>query len=166
MKKFLRFYLPVSIILLCSGFSILVYLVKNHSVAILYPLGKARLHTETVEATVKINGVQKVNAKVFKVSPDEWLVYAPESESHPVIIIDEAKNDIGSTNSGKNYYELLFGRYLVQSDAAYAVVYASSPKWELNPNLEITDSRISYKTQRLENGKLVDVPVEILFKGE
>jgi hypothetical protein len=142
-------------------------MVKNHSVLIKYALGKARIHSEIVKSTVKINGNEQTGVKVFKLDNERWLVYSPNFEdSNGVIIVDKAKNDIASTNAGKDYYELIFNNYLFQSDSAYAVVYASSAKWGLNPNLDITDSRISYMTQELENDKLVEVQTEILFKGE
>jgi len=167
MKKFLKFYLPIFIIIQSLFVWLPFYLIKNHSVLLKYSLGMARLHSETVNSIVKVDGNEQPEIKIFKLDNERWLVYSPNFENgERVIIVDKARNDIASTNSSEDDYELVFNNYLFQSDSAYGLVYASSPKWDLKPNLEIMDSRISYTTKKLENGNLVDVRTEILFKGE
>jgi len=166
MKKFLRFYLPVSIIFLSLIFSFLVYMGKNHRVLALYPLGYARFIGKPLESSVQINGREAAGAKVFRMDREKLLVYAPNSETFDVIIVDSAKNDIGSTNSGADCYELLFGKYLFQADKAAAAVYASDVKWDYDPHLEIMGSYISYTTSKSEGGRAAEVKVEILLKGE
>jgi hypothetical protein len=167
MKKILRFYLPIFIILLSLSFLFFIYMIKNHSVLIKYVFGMARLHSETVNSIVKIDGKEQTDVKVFKLDNEKWLVYSPTFKNGTrVIIVDKSSYDIASTNASEKDYELIFDNYLFQADSAYGLIYASSAKWELKPNLEITDSRISYTTRKLENDKLVDVQTEILFKGE
>jgi hypothetical protein len=172
MKKFLKYYLPILMIFLSLSFLFLVYVEvyveKNHPILIWYLIGRARVHSQTISSVVKVNEKEQITAKVFKVNKDKFLIYIPDSdETYPVIIVDKARRDIGSTDAGKTRYELLFDRYLLQSDSAYAIIYASDAvKWGYNANLEMTASRISYTTPKLEDDKFVDIKVEILFKGE
>lgn len=142
-------------------------MLKNHRVAVWYPFGRADLYNQTVNSIVKVKGKEESSAKVFRMDDEKLLVYSPDSgETYGVIIVDKVKNDIGMTNSGEGRYELLFDSYLFQDDSAKAIIYASDAKWDYNPNLVITDSRISYTTQKRIDGKLVDIPVDIFFKGE
>lgn len=164
MKKNLKIYLSISLLLFLMTVGIAGYLVAYHSVVVRFVTGSARLISSPVRSVIKIDGKVAANAKVFHLDDGKLLVYNPNAEqTHPVIIIDKLKNDIGTTNAGKEYYELIGDRYLFQADSAYGIVYASDAKWEYNPNLSITDTGISYTTQKLENNEFKDIPVEILF---
>lgn len=167
MKKFLRFYLPITVILFSLSLFFVAYIFKDNPLLFEYLLGQARLHRPSTKATVKINGVEQPTIRIFDIDTDKFIVYASDvKETRPVIIVDRAKNDIGSTNASEGHYGLLFGRYLLQSHTAYAVVYASDMKWDYNPNLVIMGSHVSYTTPKYEKDKTTDVKVEILFKGE
>jgi hypothetical protein len=170
MKKILRFYLPAFITIFSLMVFAFVYLWKNHPILLGFALGKARVISTRVEATVKIDGVEQPESRVFSLDGGEkLLVYSPRVKgTYPVIIVDKPANDIGETNAGgKEDYELFFDRFLFQSESAYGVVYASSAKWGHKPKLEIADERISYVIpKKNENGNYINVNVEIIFKGE
>jgi hypothetical protein len=168
MKKILKFHLPAFITLFSLLILVFGYLLANHSVLLRYPLGKAIAISTPVDAVVKINGVEQPESTVFSMNEGEkLLVYSPNTkETYPVIIVDKLKNNIGYTNSGEENYELLFDRFLFQSENAYDIIYASSMKWEHNPKLQISDQRIFYVTEKYENGNDIEVNVEVIFKGE
>lgn len=168
MKKILRFYLPAFIALFSLMIFAFVYLFKNHPILLRIPFGKARVISTRVDAVVRVNGVEQPESRVFSMDGGEkLLVYSPNpKEAYSVIIVDKLKNNIGSTNTGEENYELLFDRFLFQSENAYGIVYASSVKWEHNPKLQITDERISYVIPNFNAAEnLSDVNVEIIFKG-
>ena len=167
-KSFLKYYLPTLIFIGALGIFTLVYMFKNHTPILMFVFGKARVHSNLAETIVKRDGTESPNIKVFILdNGNKFLVYNPDSKGdYGVIIVDKAKFDIASTNFGENYYDLLFGQILFQTDGAYAAIYASHPKWELNPKLEISEQRISYITKKLQGDDYIDVNHEIIFKGK
>lgn len=167
-KMFLKKYLPLLIFFSALGVFILGYIITNHQTVLMYLIGYARVYTKLSDAVVKEDGVELPNAKVFIMDDgDKLLIYSPESKkSYKVLIVDKIVNDIGETNAGEDCYDLVLNSYLFQSDNAYGIVYASSAKWGMNPHLNISDKQISYTTQKLENGKYIDVNHQIIFKGE
>lgn len=167
-KRFIKYYLPIFLFISATSVFLLVYMKRNHEPVLRFLIGDARVHSNLVSATVKEDGVELSNAKVFEIkNGEQLLVYSPDSKaSYKVIIINKVINNIGQTNSGKERYKLLFDKYLIQTDGAYGVVYASSVKWELDPKLIITDTKITYRTQKLENKNYVDVNHEIIFKDK
>jgi len=166
-KSFFKYYLPSLIFIVALGILFLVYMFKNHVPILMFVFGKAIVHSNLAETIVKRDGIELPNVKVFILeNGNQFLVYNPDSKgSYGVIIVDKAKFDIASTNFGENYYDLLFGKFLFQTDGASAI-YASSPKWELNPKLKITEQRISYITKKLQGDDYIDVNHEIIFRDK
>lgn len=164
-KSFFKYYLPMLIFFGALGTLFLVYMVKNHTPILKFVFGGARIHSNLANAIVKEDGIELPNATVFILeNGNKLLVYTPESKSYDVIVIDKLNNDLGITNSGKQNYELVFDKFLFQTENAYGV--APRGKMEFKPNLKINDEQITYLTHRLENKKIVDVNHEIIFKGK
>ena len=166
-KRFIKYYLPTLIFIGALGILFLVYMIKNHTPILKFVFGGARIHSNIADAIVKEDGIELPNAKVFILeNGNELLVYAPESKNHKVIIVDKLKNNIGLGNSGEGDYELIFDRFLFQTESAYGVVPANGAKWGLKPNLQISEKKITYKTEKWLDEKFVDVNHEIIFKGK
>jgi hypothetical protein len=164
MKKFLKFYLPIFAAFLSLIFLISAYLLNNHPIFVQYMFGDARLYCQIVDAVVKINGQESPEVKVYKVENENLLVYTPFGLLYkPVVIVDKAKNDIGGANAGYENYELLFNRYLLQSENSHGITYASETKTRYDVNLEITESKVSYNVTQNDGGR---VNFEILLNGE
>lgn len=175
MKKILKIYLPILLIIISIGVLFLGYMLKYQPILLQYTLGLARLHTPPMNTVVKIDGVENKSSKVFKLNEgintknsDKLIIYTPnQTDTYEVIIVDKFNNDIGQTNSGIKHYKLFFEYFLVQTDSAYGIIYASNKaKWGYDPNLKITESKISYKTEKLVGNIYKDVQVEIFFEGE
>lgn len=166
-KSFFKYYLPTLIFISALGILFLVYMIQNHSPILKFMLGGARIHSNIADVVVKEDGIELPNAKVFILeNGNKLLVYAPESKSYDVIIVDKLKKDLGLTNSGEDYYELIFEKFLFQTESAYGAVYANGAKWGLKPNLQINQNKITYKTEKWLNEKLIDVNHEIIFKDK
>jgi hypothetical protein len=164
MKKFLKFYLPIFVAFLSLSILVFAYLFNDPPILARYMLGHGKLYSQTVDAVVKINGKEVPEAKVFKADNEKLFVYTPYGIlSVPVIVVDKTKNDIGMIRADYENYELIFNRYLLQSESSYDVVYASDVKAKYDPDIQITESRISYNLCAYYGSK---VNFEILLKGE
>jgi hypothetical protein len=169
MKRFLRYYLPASIILVSlvvwGGF----FLLRNPTLP-LYVLNRARLHGAPLAAQVFINDVEYPGIRVYsleryRTGPDgrKFLVYAPGVEEiHPVTVVDETNRDIGITNGGDHHYQIFFNRFLFQADSAYAVVWASDKvKWGYDPKMVVADAKVTYFMSGLKGEDKMEIEFHI-----
>lgn len=169
MNYFVKFYPSVmtGLILFCLISSL--YLIRYHRALFMCLIGHGRIQNQLLDAKVLVDGAEQPDGKVFRYkdgqNDEKFLVYlANNNKTDSVIIVDKTKNNIGITNSGEENYELFLNRFLFQKDSAYAIVYASSAKWGLDPKLEVTDSKISYVTRNYKkDDSFAEIKTEIFF---
>lgn len=163
-KSFFKYYLPTLIFFGALGIFVLVYMVTNHKQVLIYALGHGeRIHTKTINAIVKENGVELPNAKIFVLEDKNQLyVYNPDSKKIlSTIIVDKGKNNIGIPVN----YDVFLGNFLFETDES-GVVLANGVKWDIEPKLNITEDKITYTTDSFEDKNYVDVNYEIIFKDK
>jgi hypothetical protein len=117
--------------------------------------GSARILSSPVDATIKINGEVQPSARCFavksrfdKTPADTLVLWLPDPSAvygREVVIVDRLHNDVGLPNAGKEDYELLRGRYLLQSESGSMYASFKGPKFDSqDPHLEIRPKHITF----------------------
>ena len=184
MQKFFKYYLPVLIFLGASGILFLGYMFTEHLGVLKYIAGelgmegKGKIISTKVNAVVKEDGVEQKRIKTFEDDGQIYLVFEKTEDSdsdvlivdkaRDVLIVDKARKDIFAPNSGNNCFDLLFSRYLIQTECGKSGGYLGSEKYEgYRTKMEITDSQITFRLPKYNYGKVVrDRKMEIIFKGK
>ena len=174
MKKFLRFYLPLLIFLASLGIFSLAYMYENHNTILRYFAGEVRIEgkgkiiSAKINAIVKKDGIEQDQVKLFD---DEGKIYmvSPEVDDSGiyVLIIDKERKDVFVPI--RNCHELLFSKYLIQSECGQRGDFYGGGKHEgYQVKLEASDSQINFQLPaEFKDGKVVgNKQIEIIFKGE
>ena len=84
------------------------------------------------------------------------------------MIVDKTRKDIFAPNSGNNCIDLVFSRYLIQTECGKSGGYLGSEKYEgYKTKMELTDSQITFQLPKYKYGKVErNRKMEIIFKGE
>ena len=157
MKKFLGFYLPAFILVGAVAFFMLHWMVENHKPVLIWMIGDGELVSPAKNATVKVNGIEFTDAKIFDAGERFFFVVEKERNlGFDLLIISKSKNDVLLPNG--DCREVLFSNYLVLSDCAKGKFYGYQAVTPFDTQLKISDSNIDFV---VPNHK-----IEIQFKGE
>ncbi len=168
MKRLLKYYLPIAITFASLLIFSFFFLVRNPGIP-LYALGRARLHDSPLAARLYIDGVEQPEARVYSLEKyrntyehGDFLVFVPRTGGiDRVTVIDVDRRDVGWLNSGEPYFTMYLGRFLIQTDAAYAVIYASDKlKGGQDPEVTVEPAKITYLA-KIPGG---DRKIEIVFE--
>jgi hypothetical protein len=141
MKKFLRFCLPLFLVVIALGFCLIGYIADGK---VIFP---------AKNAVIKIDGIEQSDAKIFETDESFYIVLEPVREFDLLILVKPA-NDVVLPNG--NCREVIFSNYLFLDDCAKGKFYGSD--LDFQTQLKISDSNIDFV---IPNHK-----IEILFKGE
>jgi hypothetical protein len=133
----------------------MAYLCYRHPLILKVVDGSARVLSSPIDATIKIDGEAQPSARCFAVKsrfdgtpadilvlwlPDPSVIYGRD-----VVIVDRLHNDVGLPNAGNADYELLRGRYLLQSESGSMYASFKGPKFDSqDPQLEVRQKRITF----------------------
>ena len=117
--------------------------------------GTARILSNNLNATIKIDGEIRPYVKCFVVdssfngTPADYLIlWIPEDSANygrDVIFVDRLHHDAGLPNAGDKDYYLMWNRFLLQSESGSKYVPFSSGKFDNQiTHFESSDGRISF----------------------
>ena len=150
----------------------MVYLVYQHPLIVKTVSGSARLLSPPVEATIRIDGEVQPSARCFAVrsrfdgSPADslvlWLSDPSAVYGRTVVVVDRLHHDVGLPNAGEGDYELLWGRYLLQSESGSMYASFRGAKFDgQDPKLVISDEHITFIIP--QSPVLAGKKVEVVF---
>jgi hypothetical protein len=140
MKKFLRFCLPLFLVVIALGFCV----IGNYVGKVFFP---------AKNAVIKMDGVELPDAKIFESNESFYLVLESVKDFDLLIIV-KPENDVILPESGCR--KVVFSNYLFLDDCAKGEFYWHDQSF--NTQLKRSDSNIDFV---VPNHK-----IEIIFKGE
>lgn len=142
MKKFLRFFLPLLLVVIALGLFLIGILI-----------GDGKVISRAKNAVIKMDGVELPDAKIFESDESFYLVLESVKDLDLLIIVKPA-NDVILPNGGCR--EVLFSNYLYLADCAKGKFYSFDTSF--NTQLKISNSDVNFITPEHK--------IEIIFKGE
>ncbi len=149
MKKFLKYYLPLLLIISSFG----IYLIGYHKNVVKSLISDGKIMFPAKNAVIKMDGIEIPDAKIFESEESFYLVSDSVKDLNLLIIVKPA-NDVILPNGG--CHELLFSNFLFLADCAKGKFYSFDLSF--NTQLKISNSDVNFI---IPNHK-----IEILFKGE
>lgn len=168
-RLLLGIYLPLILILPSVLFVVALTLIRNPQIPY-YAIGKARLHSDVVNAKVLLDG-EELPALVYSLKdyrkPGEgrrFMVFSPGWNGiYPMTILDIDNRNVGYSPASANTHSMFFSRYLIQTDAAYDVIWESRTKsWGGEPKMAVHGNRVTFYVDKL----LGEKKVEIIFDNK
>ena len=140
---------------LILGSVLLVYLFESHPIVLKSITGSARILPSALNASIKIDGVTQSAARCFQIKShfngepaDEFVLWLPASSDvygRDILLIDRANNQVGRPNTTNEDYDLLWNRFLFQSESGSRYVsFTSAKSYAQDPELEFTDKSLRF----------------------
>ncbi len=174
MKKLLKYYLPLFVILGVSFVLLLSFINGNNLVALKYFAGeigmegKGKVIKTKLNAIVKEDGIEKSEVELFEKDGKLYMV-SPKivGSGIYVLVIDKERKDVRVPIA--DCHELFFSTYLIQAECGQrGDYYGGEYHSRYSVKMEVTDSQINFQIPaEYVDGKVVrNKQIEIIFKGE
>jgi len=145
-----RLLLAATILVLLSVLPFVIY-----PILLKIPAGTARILGSRIQVSVRVDGTLQPRARCFYVnhdfrgnSTDYIVLWLPDESGvfgREIVIIQLWPNDVGIPNSSDSDYQLIFDRFLIQSEGGEGYKSIAGPVFDRNnPQIVIAENQYSF----------------------